>query len=120
LAALVDGGGSLRRALLGGNLTAAAVNNGWAGIVIGLRAGRGRTRALALMPLRTENATSASATCGATARRMGATGRLAARRRRRHPCDGAPAGLRLAISPAKAFGHAVTSSPQGGLGGKHG
>lgn len=31
---VVDGGGSLHRALLGGNLAAAAVRNGWAGIVI--------------------------------------------------------------------------------------
>jgi regulator of ribonuclease activity A len=31
---VVDGGGSLRRALLGGNLAAAAAQNGWAGIVI--------------------------------------------------------------------------------------
>lgn len=31
---VVDGGGSLRQALLGGNLGAAAANNGWAGIVI--------------------------------------------------------------------------------------
>ena len=31
---VVDGGGSLRRALLGGNLGAAAEKNGWAGIVI--------------------------------------------------------------------------------------
>jgi regulator of ribonuclease activity A len=31
---VVDGGGSLRRALLGGNLGAAAARNGWAGIVI--------------------------------------------------------------------------------------
>ena len=31
---VVDGGGSLRRALLGGNLAAAAARNGWAGIVI--------------------------------------------------------------------------------------
>ena len=31
---VVDGGGSVRRALLGGNLGAAAVKNGWAGIVI--------------------------------------------------------------------------------------
>jgi regulator of ribonuclease activity A len=31
---VVDGGGSLRRALLGGNLGAAAVRNGWAGVVI--------------------------------------------------------------------------------------
>jgi regulator of ribonuclease activity A len=31
---VVDGGGSLRRALLGGNLGAAAVKNGWAGVVI--------------------------------------------------------------------------------------
>lgn len=31
---VVDGGGSLRKALLGGNLGAAAARNGWAGIVI--------------------------------------------------------------------------------------
>ena len=31
---VVDGGGSLRKALLGGNLGAAAVRNGWAGVVI--------------------------------------------------------------------------------------
>ena len=31
---VVDGGGSLRRALLGGNLGAAAAINGWAGVVI--------------------------------------------------------------------------------------
>lgn len=31
---VVDGAGSLRRALLGGNLGAAAVRNGWAGVVI--------------------------------------------------------------------------------------
>jgi len=31
---VVDGGGSLRHALVGGNLGAAAVRNGWAGVVI--------------------------------------------------------------------------------------
>lgn len=31
---VVDGGGSLRRALLGGDLAAAAARNGWAGLVI--------------------------------------------------------------------------------------
>jgi regulator of ribonuclease activity A len=31
---VVDGGGSTRRALLGGNLAAAAEKNGWAGVVI--------------------------------------------------------------------------------------
>ncbi|HSX94822.1 MAG TPA: ribonuclease E activity regulator RraA [Hydrogenophaga sp.] len=31
---VVDGGASLRRALLGGNLGAAAARNGWAGVVI--------------------------------------------------------------------------------------
>jgi regulator of ribonuclease activity A len=31
---VVDGAGSLRRALLGGNLGASAVKNGWAGVVI--------------------------------------------------------------------------------------
>jgi regulator of ribonuclease activity A len=59
---VVDGGGSLRRALLGGNLGAAAVRNGWAGVVIDgcvrdvaelatLAVG---IRALASMPLPTE------------------------------------------------------------------
>ncbi|HEX5392330.1 MAG TPA: ribonuclease E activity regulator RraA [Rhodocyclaceae bacterium] len=31
---LVDGGGSLRRALVGGNLGKAAVKNGWAGVIV--------------------------------------------------------------------------------------
>jgi len=31
---VVDGGGSVRRSLLGGNLAAAAAKNGWAGVVI--------------------------------------------------------------------------------------
>lgn len=31
---VVDGGGSLKRALLGGNLAAAAAKNGWAGVLI--------------------------------------------------------------------------------------
>lgn len=59
---VVDGGGSLRRALLGGNLGAAAAKNGWAGVVIDgcvrdvaelatLDIG---IRALASMPLPTE------------------------------------------------------------------
>jgi len=59
---VVDGGASLRRALLGGNLGAAAAKNGWAGVVIdgcvrdvvelaGLEIG---VRALAAMPLPTE------------------------------------------------------------------
>ena len=34
LVLVVDGGGSLRRALVGGNLAAAAARNGWAGIVV--------------------------------------------------------------------------------------
>lgn len=57
---LVDGGGSVRRALVGGNLATAAARNGWAGIVVDgavrdaaelLAAGIG-IKALALMPLR--------------------------------------------------------------------
>jgi regulator of ribonuclease activity A len=59
---VVDGGGSLRRALLGGNLGAAAARNGWAGVVIDgcvrdaaeLAACDTGIRALALMPLPTE------------------------------------------------------------------
>ena len=59
---VVDGGGSLRRALLGGNLAAAAVRNGWAGVVIDgcvrdveeLAACDLGIRALAAMPLPTD------------------------------------------------------------------
>jgi len=58
---VVDGGASLRRALVGGNLAAAAVRNGWAGLVVDgcvrdaaeLRAAAVGIRALALMPLPT-------------------------------------------------------------------
>ena len=59
---VVDGGASLRRALLGGNLGAAAAKNGWAGVVIDgcvrdvaelALCGIG-IRALAAMPLPTE------------------------------------------------------------------
>jgi regulator of ribonuclease activity A len=59
---VVDGGGSLRRALLGGNLGSAAAKNGWAGVVVdgcvrdvnelgGFELG---IRALASMPLPTD------------------------------------------------------------------
>jgi regulator of ribonuclease activity A len=59
---VVDGGGSLRRALVGGNLAAAAAKNGWAGIVVDgcvrdaaeLAASKVGIRALGLMPLPTE------------------------------------------------------------------
>jgi regulator of ribonuclease activity A len=59
---VVDGGGSLRRALLGGNLGAAAARNGWAGLVIDgcvrdvteLVVCEVGIRALAAMPLPTE------------------------------------------------------------------
>lgn len=59
---VVDGGGSLRRALVGGNLAAAAARNGWAGVVVDgcvrdvaeLAAARVGIRALAAMPLPTE------------------------------------------------------------------
>lgn len=59
---VVDGGGSLRRALLGGNLGAAAARNGWAGVVIDgcvrdvaeLAQCHTGIRALASMPLPTE------------------------------------------------------------------
>ncbi len=59
---VVDGGGSLRRALVGGNLAVAAARNGWAGIVVDggvrdvaeLRAAGIPIRALALVPLRTQ------------------------------------------------------------------
>ena len=59
---VVDGGGSLRRALVGGNLAAAAARNGWAGVVVDgcvrdvaeLQAAAVGLRALALVPLPTE------------------------------------------------------------------
>jgi len=59
---VVDGGGSLRRALVGGNLAAAAAKNGWAGLVIDgcvrdvaeLAAALVGIQALAAMPLPTD------------------------------------------------------------------
>ena len=59
---VVDGGGSLRRALVGGNIAAAAAKNGWAGVLIDgcvrdsfeLAQCDIGIRALALMPLPTE------------------------------------------------------------------
>lgn len=59
---VVDGGASLRRALVGGNLGAAGAKNGWAGILVDgcvrdsaeLAACDLGIRALALMPLPTE------------------------------------------------------------------
>lgn len=59
---VVDGGASLRRALVGGNLAAAAARNGWAGLLVDgcvrdraeLDATPIGIRALALMPLPTE------------------------------------------------------------------
>ncbi|MFP8777707.1 ribonuclease E activity regulator RraA [Hydrogenophaga sp. RWCD_12] len=59
---LVDGGASLRRALLGGNLGAAAARNGWAGVLVDgcvrdvaeLAVCETGIRALASMPLPTD------------------------------------------------------------------
>ncbi|MEP7283205.1 MAG: ribonuclease E activity regulator RraA [Rubrivivax sp.] len=59
---VVDGGGSLRRALVGGNIAAAAARNGWAGMLVHgavrdvaeLAACDVGLRALALVPLPTE------------------------------------------------------------------
>jgi regulator of ribonuclease activity A len=59
---VVDGGGSLRRALVGGNIAAAAAANGWAGVVVHgavrdvaeLAATELGLLALALIPLPTE------------------------------------------------------------------
>ncbi len=58
---VVDGGGSVRRALVGGNVAAAAAKNGWAGIVVDgavrdvaeLAETRVGIRALALIPIPT-------------------------------------------------------------------
>lgn len=57
---VVDGGGSVRRALVGGNLAVTAARNGWAGIVVDgavrdaaeLAAAGIGIKALALMPMR--------------------------------------------------------------------
>ena len=59
---VVDGGASLRRALLGGNLAAAAARNGWAGVLVDgcvrdvaeLAAAPVGILALAVMPLPTD------------------------------------------------------------------
>ncbi len=59
---VVDGGGSLRRALVGGTIAAAAARNGWAGVVVDgcvrdaaeLAACDVGIRALALVPMPTE------------------------------------------------------------------
>jgi regulator of ribonuclease activity A len=59
---VVDGGGSVRKALVGGNLAAAAARNGWAGVLVHgavrdvaeLRATALGIRALALIPMPTE------------------------------------------------------------------
>jgi regulator of ribonuclease activity A len=59
---VIDGGASLRYALVGGNLAAAAARNGWVGLLVDgcvrdvaeLRASPVGIRALALMPLPTE------------------------------------------------------------------
>ncbi|WP_376786561.1 ribonuclease E activity regulator RraA [Comamonas jiangduensis] len=59
---VVDGGGSLRKALVGGNLAAAAARNGWAGVLVfgcvrdaaELRTAAVGIAALALMPMPTE------------------------------------------------------------------
>ena len=59
---VVDGGGSLRRSLVGGNLAAAAAANGWAGLVVHgavrdkaeMAACAVGIRALALMPWPTD------------------------------------------------------------------
>jgi regulator of ribonuclease activity A len=59
---VIDGGASLRRALVGGNIGAAAAKNGWAGVVVDgcvrdsaeLATCDVGIRALALMPLPTE------------------------------------------------------------------
>ncbi len=59
---VVDGGGSMRRALVGGNLAAAAARNGWAGVLImgcardvaELQAAQVGICALGLVPMPTE------------------------------------------------------------------
>ena len=62
---LIDGAGGLQRALVGGNIAAAAARNGWSGVVVNgavrdiaeLRATALGIRALALVPMPTSRAT---------------------------------------------------------------
>lgn len=59
---IVDGGGSLRRSLVGGNVAASAAANGWAGIIVfgavrdklELEATEIGLKALALIPVKTD------------------------------------------------------------------
>ena len=59
---VIDGGGSLKRALMGGDLAATAAKNGWAGVIVNgavrdvaeLRAEPLGVLALALCPMKTE------------------------------------------------------------------
>ncbi len=73
---VVDGGGSLRRALVGGNIAAAAAKNGWAGVVVDgcvrdsveLAACDIGIRALALIPMPTERRNQGQRDIGVTVR----------------------------------------------------
>jgi regulator of ribonuclease activity A len=96
---VVDGGGSLRCALVGGNLGVLAVRNQWAGIVVNgcvrdlaeLGAQALGIKALAAHPRKSEK--------GLHCRRALCPRCLAVRRRRRHPGRGVrPARLRLRAS----------------------
>lgn len=69
---VVDGGASVRRALVGGNVAAAAAANGWAGVVVDgavrdvleLRQAQVGIRALALIPLPTLKEVAGRRDCG--------------------------------------------------------
>lgn len=102
---VVDGGASLRRALVGGNLAAAGARNGWAGVVVNgcvrdaaeLRAAAVGICALGLMPLPTEKRNEGQSDVAVQIQGVwGAPRRLALCRRGRHrgQCH-ITAGLRL-------------------------
>ena len=94
---VVDGGGSMRRALLGGNLASAAEKNGWAGVVIHgavrdveemARCQIG-IRALGLLPMATDKRHPGVRRGADSDRwRVGASRRMAGGRRRWHRRDG--------------------------------
>ena len=89
---VVDGVFSLRRAPVGGNLGKAAAKNGWAGVIVDgcvrdvaeLAECDVGIRALASMPLPTENATKVRKTSPCKFKVFGCARRLFVRRRRRY------------------------------------
>ena len=99
---VVDGGGSLRRALVGGSLAAAAARNGWAGVVVD---GCVRDVAYRKTQRRAARCGSADPGCVGAARRLA----LCGRRRYRDQCR-VTAGLNWPFDP-RAVPHAWARWP---------